>query len=429
MTADDFFAFPEDIKNQDYALATYFIQLDRREDIIKKAAAMAAGQTVGTWVPVPGITDEMRKKHMGRVTGILEAPPYELSAQIPEGRRTYFIQIAYPAANFGSQFPMLFTTLLGNDASTSAQAKLVELQLPDAFLDRFQGPKFGIQGLRELSGVRDRPLLLNMIKPCTGFTPREGAKIFYETALGGPDFIKDDELLANPDFCKAADRVRAYGAAAKAAYEKTGKETIYICNITDSSERILDTLEEVTEAGARMIMMCFCAVGYSTFQAVSQRTKLPVLGHYAGSGILSEGLMNGMSSHLSVGRFPRLAGADLVMMNTPYGGYPLTHGQYIKTVLNLSLPWHHLRPSMPICGGGVHPGMAARFIEELGNDIVLAAGGAIQGHPMGAAAGVRAMYQAIEAAMDKIPVQEAALKHPELKAALEKFGSAFPTSL
>ena len=421
MSRPSLFVLPEHVRDQDYALATYYIQLDPSVDVVKKAETMAVGQTVGTWVPVPGVTDEMREKHMGRVVNILDAPPCELSTQIGDGLRTYFIQIAYPTVNFGPQFPMMFTTLLGNDASTSAQVKLVDLQLPENFLSHFKGPKFGIQGLRELTGVWDRPLLLNMIKPCTGLTPEAGAKIFYETALGGVDFIKDDELLANPDFCPAAKRVKAYNEAAKAAYEKTGKETIYICNITDSSARLKDTLNAVLEAGAKAVMLCFSTVGYSTFRAISEQIPIPVMGHYAASGISNEGLNSGLSSHLSIGKFPRMAGADLVMMNTPYGGYPLTRQQYFKTAHQLSLPCCHLKPTMPICGGGVHPGMVQRFIDDFGTDIILAAGGAIQGHPQGPAAGVRAMSQAVAAALTHTPLTTAAAHHAELKTALSLF--------
>ena len=69
---------------------------------------------------------------------------------------------------------------------------------------------FLIEGLRKLTGVESDPLVLNMIKPCTGITPEAGARIFYDTALGGLDFIKDDELLGNPSFCPVAERVKAY---------------------------------------------------------------------------------------------------------------------------------------------------------------------------------------------------------------------------
>lgn len=415
------YSLPETIKNEPYVIATYYIRLPHDTGIMDKARSMAVGQTLGTWVPVPGVTDEMRQAHMGKVISVYEAPPVELSTQYEDEFSSYFLQIAYPVANFDSAIPMLLTTLLGNDASTSSQVKLIDIQFPEQFTAPFQGPKFGIEGLRELIGESKRPLFLNMIKPCTGFTPDVGARIFYETALGGPDFIKDDELLANPSFCPVKERVKAYNEASKAAYEKTGKETIYICNVTDSSERILHTVDDAIEAGAKAIMLNFATVGLDTMEYISKNVTVPVMGHYAGSGMYCEGLVNGLSSHLLIGKLSRICGADLVMINTPYGGYPLTHTEYLKTVQMLTLPFYSLKASMPICGGGVHPGMVPHFIKELGTDIILAAGGAVQGHKGGAAAGAAAMRQAIDAAVNNIDLQTYATSHQELDIALKQF--------
>lgn len=422
MNKNVLYALPEDIRTKNYVLATYYIVLDKDVDVIKKAETMAIGQTIGTWVPVPGITDKMREKHMGKVVNIFDAPPYELYNQIEEDKRTYFIQIAYPTINFGSQFPMLLTTLLGNDASTSAQVKLVDLQLPKEFVAPFKGPKYGIEGLRKLAKVEDRPLVLNMIKPCTGLSPQKGAKIFYETALGGLDFIKDDELLGNPSFSPVEERVKAYNDAAKEAAKITGKEVIYICNVTDSADRIWETVDKALKAGAKALMLSFSVVGYSMFRAISEKVDVPVMGHYATSGAMNEGVNSGLSSHLSVGKFPRLAGADLVMMNTPYGGYPLTRQQYFKTYQQLVLPYYDIKPTMPICGGGVHPGMVPQFTKDFGLDIMLAAGGAVQGHPLGAAAGAKAMVLAAEAMSEGISLEEKAEQHEELRVALDRFG-------
>ena len=104
-----------------------------------------------------------------------------------------------------------------------------------------------------------------------------------------------------------------------------------------------------------------------------------------------------MSAPLAVGLLPRLAGGDLAMTITPYGGYPLRRLQYLKTIQQLTLPRPHVAPTFPVIGGGVHPGTVETYMGELGPDIVLGAGGAIQGHPDGAAAGADAMRQAIDA--------------------------------
>jgi len=112
----------------------------------------------------------------------------------------------------------------------------------------------------------------------------------------------------------------------------------------------------------------------------------------------------------------------MVMINTPFGGYPLQYEKYIRTVHHLTLPFYDKKPTMPIIGGGVHPGMTEQFMCDLGRDIILGSGGAIYGHPMGAAAGAAAMRQSIDAVMQGIPLDEYARKKPELAKSLELWG-------
>ncbi|SDS01701.1 2,3-diketo-5-methylthiopentyl-1-phosphate enolase [Paenibacillaceae bacterium GAS479] len=410
----------EEAKDGDYVIATYYMALRSGDDIVKKAAALAVGQTLGTWLPVPGIDEAMRQRHMGRVVNIYDVPPKELtSPQDADEQQAYLVQLAFPSINFGAQFPMMLTTLLGNDASTSSQAKLVDLQLPKGLALEFGGPRFGIEGIRDMTGVHGRPLIMNMIKPCTGLTPEAGAAIFRETALGGVDIIKDDELLGNPPFSPIEKRVKAYIQAAESAYGVTGQRTRYIVNITDSPERIADNARRAEEAGADAVMVNFAAAGYGAVRQAADAVNIPVLGHYAAAGMFYEGAASGMSSPLAVGRLPRLAGADMVVINTPYGNYPLRSDKYFRTAHQLTLPFYGLKPAMPAVGGGLHPGMVERYIADLGTDIVLATGGAIQGHPGGAAAGGRAMRQAVDAAMNGISAGEHAKTHPELQTALD----------
>ncbi|MCD8083896.1 MAG: RuBisCO large subunit C-terminal-like domain-containing protein [Clostridiales bacterium] len=416
------YTLSETIHKENYVIATYHIVLPKEVDIMKKASTLAIGQTIGTWIPIPGITDEIREKNMGKVVNVFDIPSMELSTQLGEEDRSYLIQIAYPALNFGDDLPLLITSLLGNDASTSAQVKLLDIEFPEEYIHQFAGPRYGISGIQELTGVKDRPLLLNMIKPCTGLKPAEAARIFYQTALGGVDFIKDDELLGNPVYSRPEDRVREFKKAAKTAYEETGIQTRYFVNVTCGIENLLENVKLVEEAGADGIMLNYATVGYSALKMVAQNTNLPILGHSAGSGMVYEGMLSGMASPLAVGKLARIAGADIVMINTPYGGYPLLHQKYMQTVAQLTLPFHRLKPSMPSIGGGVHPGMVEKYIKEVGRDIVLAAGGAVQGHPGGAAAGVRALRQAVDIVMTGQDFESAAKDFEELQTALKLWG-------
>ncbi|CAB4926508.1 MAG: transcriptional regulator [Actinobacteria bacterium] len=417
----DLFALPETLGDE-HLIATYVLELPADVDPLARATRFAVGQTTGTWLPVPGITDELRARHEARVVGISSLPPADTRGPADPDRIGYVLRIAVPTVNFGASLPMLLTTLLGNDSSTSVEAKLVDIELPVAFTTRFRGPRFGVDGLRRLTGVTDRPLLLNMLKPCAGMPPAVARDVFLATALGGIDLIKDDELTADPDYSPVAERVRLFTAAAREAAQETGIETVYIPNVTDRPDRMIDTARRAVDAGARAVMATYATVGYGSLEALADAVDVPVLGHFAGAAPYFEGAATGMSAPLAMGLLPRLAGADLALVSTPYGGATIRALPYMRTVHQMLLPRPGIAPTMPVIGGGVHPGTVARYVAELGTDIVLGAGGAIQGHPGGAAAGVRAMRQAIDAATRGVAVDEAADEHDELRTAITAWG-------
>jgi 2,3-diketo-5-methylthiopentyl-1-phosphate enolase len=423
---DRAFAYAEDLQDKGFVIATYFVELPASTNLITKAASFAVGQSLGTWTEVPGITREMLEHHLARIVAVYDLPPVELSTQVPEGKRPAIVQIAFPEANFGPQFPMLFTTLLGNDVSTATQLKLIDLQLSPSFAAAFTGPKFGIAGLRQHLGLPQRPTLLNMIKPCTGFGPQEGASLFAESARGGVDIVKDDELLGNPSFNPLRERVAAYRRAADLVYAETGHQALYCANITDRPERMLENAHRAQELGAGMVMVNAVSTGLGLVQALAEDAQfnLPILTHYAGAGALTESPYSGISSPLLLGKLCRLAGADASMFSSVYTNYPLLQERYLRTAQLQRMPLYQLKPTLPVVGGGIHPATAVRIIEDLGADVMLGVGGAIQGHPDGTVAGGRAMRQAIDAAMEKVSLAEKAKAHPELRRALEAWAPA-----
>jgi len=418
------YAAPEELLGTGrYVLATYCLQGPSGADIGRLAEKFAVGQTVGTWVELPTITDQMRELYQGKIAGIQEVPPRDIAADGQE-QSFFLIRIAFPHINFGRSFAALLTTLLGNDASTSVQAKLVDLHFPEEYAQQFPGPKFGIKGLREKLQVPKRPLLLNMIKPCLGFTPETGAEVFYATALGGVDIIKDDELLTNPSYLPVEERIKAYTQARDRAYGETGKRTAYFVNITDRLPDMLEHAKRAADMGADGLMVNFVFSGLDALAALAAdpQIQLPILAHYAGSGPWIESTSTGMDSLVYLGKLARLAGADIVLYNTPYGGYPYLRSKYMQMARLLSQPYYSIRPAMPAVGGGVTPGMVPTLVKELGMDLVLAAGGSIQGHPLGTTSGAKAMLQAIEAVAQGLDLQTAAQESPELRIALEKWG-------
>ena len=417
------FSTPEGVDRESYIIATYLVEHDSTVDILRTAAALAVEQTTGTWTPVPGETPERRKKHVGRVVAVHEIPAYEFEVPRNVETRQFIIEIAFPWINFGSQIPMLLSTVFGN-ISMTGKIKLLDLYLPEGFVKGFQGPRFGIQGMRQSLNVPHRPLVLNMIKPCTGYTPEQGEEMFFQAALGGIDIIKDDELIADPPFCPMIDRVKLYMKKEQEVYARTGERTLYTVNVTDRPDRIKENAKRAVDEGVNGLMVNYLTAGISTLQTLADDPDIgvPILAHLDFAGVFYESPFSGLSSHLVLGKLARLAGADMVVYPSYYGKFPFLKERYIRIAHHLTEPFYHIKPTFPIPGGGVHPGMVPFLLEELGNDSIIAAGGAVHGHPGGAMAGAKALRQAVEAAMCGMTLKEAAKKYRELKSALDLWG-------
>ena len=397
-----------------FVVATYQYRAPAGTDIERLARSLAELQSSGAWVDLAGETDLIRQRHAGRALKTWEIPGDEAGL--------WGIEIAYPTHNMADQIPLLLATVYGECASWR-DLKLTDLHLPEAFVSAFKGPAIGLDGIRQLCDAPDRPLLVTILKPAIGLTPTESAAVFYEAAIGGSDAVKDDEKVVSQPWSDFRDRVREHARAATAAYEQTGHRTLYFVNITDRPDRLLAHAHAAVEAGASALLVNAWPVGVSALSMLADDPTIgvPIMSHLAFTGALSGSPWSGMSSHLTMGTLPRLAGADVAVYPSHLGSLPFTRDEALRTSAALTNPWFGMRRSLPVAGGGLHAGMVPRMVADLGIDWAMAAGGGVHGHPMGTAAGARSIRQAFDAAARGEPLAEARKEHPELSAALEKW--------
>ncbi|MHA1684208.1 MAG: RuBisCO large subunit C-terminal-like domain-containing protein [Promethearchaeota archaeon] len=404
-------AMEDGIDLEKYIIGTYYVRLGSREDGESMGMFAAIEQSTGTWIRVPAETEEVRKNHVAKVCGVYEVPQYESwlpdKKDVPE--RDYIFRIAFPVINMNQvrDVPMLLSTIVGN-ISMAGKLKLIDVQFPKDYLKDFKGPKFGIEGLRKYLGVNDRPLLNNMIKPCTGHTAAVGADLAYRAAVGGVDCVKDDELIADPSFNTLEDRVTAYMDALDRADEEKGEKTLYACNVTAKVDRIFDLADKVIGAGGNCIMVNYLTVGLSVMQKLAEdpSIKVPIMAHMDFAGVWYCDPFSGVSSYLTLGKFPRICGADIVVTPAPYGKAPYNPGNFKLTMKNQVYPLQHILPTMPMISGGISPHMVESAIRDAGKDIMIGSGGGIHAHPEGPIAGGKAFRQAIDAAMAGIPAKK-----------------------
>lgn len=402
----------------DYVIATYRVYGVEIQSALSKIGGFAIGQTVGTWVKVPGITDEMIRKYQARVVGM------EFLTSVP--KNMYSMKIAFPTVNFAESFAAMLTGILGNDVSTSLEVRLVGLEfVNDAIRDMGYHKKSisPINKLRNITCVKGRPILLNMIKPCLGFDEEIGAGFFREVALGGMDLIKDDELLSNPSYSEVERRVKAYNKAAQEAATITGKETIYIPNITDRPSKMRDHAKAAIQAGAKACLVNYIFTGLDAFSEICQEfdDELFVMGHYAGIGVFN-GEMSGVSNPVYLGTLPRLAGADALMTMYVQENKGLEYVDFLQNVQQQMCYMPDVDKVVTTVGGGITPLDIPRLIDDLGMDVIIGIGGAIQGHKMGATSGAEAAMKAVNAAANNMDLYEAAKTCESLQVALDTWG-------
>src|SRR5437867_4453562 len=194
--------------------ATYLVETPL--DLHRAADVLAGEQSSGTFVPVPGETNALRQRHAARVERITELESVDqpsLPGFRPAARRFHraHVAISWPLDNVGYNLPTLVSTLQGNlyELSQFSGLKLLDIDLPDSFKHHFPGPRFGIAGTRRLTSVHDRPIIGTIVKPSVGLAPPETASLVSQLAQAGIDFIKDDELMANPPHSPFDQRVDA----------------------------------------------------------------------------------------------------------------------------------------------------------------------------------------------------------------------------
>jgi 2,3-diketo-5-methylthiopentyl-1-phosphate enolase len=301
--------------------------------------------------------------------------------------------------------------------------KLLDVQFPKTFVEKFPGPRFGIRGIRKLLGVAERPLLNNMVKPSTGITPQQGAELLYQAAVGGTDIVKDDEVLGNTALSPVLKRVELYMKKLKQAENETGEKKLYAVNVTDEPENCIKLALAAVNNGANAILVNFLPAGLGLITSLCRNAeiKVPILAHLDFGGALYASPWHGISSALLYGKLARLAGVDLLCIPTPYGKFSLNHTKYIQIVHNLRSPFHDVPKVWPIAGGAIKQGHIPKLFDDLGRDFIIGAGGAIHAHPMGAAAGARAFRQGIDL-MIKYGKWEGQELGRELKVAIEAWG-------
>ena len=402
----------------EFVHVTYLAHGKQGTDWGKKAQGIAVGLTVGSWTDLPAARKEAMQKHLGHVVEVKEIGTDE------QGLSQALLTIAYPTVNFTPDIPALLTTVFGK-LSMDGMIRLVDIRLPAEYQSKFPGPKYGIAGLREQTGIYDRPLLMSIFKSVIGYDIDTLAEQFYQQALGGVDLVKDDEIFFDETYAPFEKRIAACREAAERARQETGKFTLYAANLTGSVTEIFEKARRAVDAGASALLLNVLTYGYDVLHrlAADPRITVPIMAHPAMAGAFYPSAQYGISANVVLGKLMRVAGADIVLYPSAYGSVALERGETLKIAAALTDARDVLKQAFPVPSAGIHPGLVPFLYKDLGDDQIINAGGGVHGHPQGAAAGGRAFNAAIVAAIHGRKLSDAANESAELKTALDLWGN------
>jgi ribulose-bisphosphate carboxylase large chain len=386
-------------------ICEFLVQTDGTMDPEEAAGGVAAESSVGTWT-------ELRT--MKKYVEELHATVFEI-----EGDR---IKVAYPSVLFEEgNIPNIMSSVAGNVFGLKGLAKLRldDIHYPEEIVKSFKGPKFGIEGVRDILGVPKRPFVGTIIKPKLGLSSEDHAEVAYQAWAGGCDVVKDDENLSSQSFNRFEKRMEETFKARERAESETGEKKVYLANVSAETREMVRRAKMVKEMGGEYVMIDILTCGNSGFQTLREDDlNIAIHAHRAGHAAFTSDPKHGISMKV-IARNTRLIGADQLHVGTAVGKMKEGKEEVLANADALTCDMYGIKPAMPVASGGLHPGMIPALVDIFGNDVVIQAGGGVHGHPDGSYAGATAMRQALDALEEDVSLQEYAEKHEELRKALE----------
>ena len=410
-------------------IATYLIESYLP---LEQAAQVLAGeQSTGTFVAVARETAELKERFAASVADVRPLPPADgeplpgtsggsTGATLNRGE----VRICFPLENFGPSLPNLLAAVGGNlfELRQLAAIRLLDLDLPPEFAERYPGPRFGVRGTRELMGVPDGVMIGTIVKPSVGLPLDELRTVVRELAEARIDFIKDDELMANPPYSPLAERVRVVTEELNRVADATGHRPMYAFNITDDIDRLAANHDLVARAGGTCVMVCVHLVGLAGVAYLRARCDLPIHGHRAMTGLFTRAPRLGID-FVAFQKLARLAGVDHLHTNGLASKFYETDDEVLRSINAVREPLLGGYETLPVLSSGQWAGVAPLTYARTGTaDLLVLAGGGIHGHPDGVLAGVRSMREAWAATVAGEDLAARARAVPELRHAIDAFG-------
>lgn len=382
-----------------YFWAQYYIESN--SDLLDAAKELAIGQSIGNpnarskWE-----TKEMIDNHCAKIyngyhypQGLKKEGHRELHQFIHKksGERHGFVWIGFPYANINWEtdgVSQLLCFLMGGqlDITNIKKCHLEQLHI-DSSETTFRGPKFGLTGLRNLAQSFNKPLFGGIVKPKTGLKSAQLLDLVKELLDGGVDFIKEDEILGDPDICPFHERV----GLITDFIDKHSYNAVYTFCVNGDPVSVINKTKLVQSYELEKVGVH--ANIWSGLGVYKDIREIGVFQHFQKSGdkIFTNSTHDFHISWNVICKIAGLAGVDTIHAGM-LGGYSNDDEAEMMTVIRT------LRNAnvVPVLSCGMTAEIVPQIAAKIGNDWMANCGGSIHSDPKGTQAGAMRIRNAID---------------------------------
>jgi ribulose-bisphosphate carboxylase large chain len=270
--------------------------------------------------------------------------------------------------------------------------RLQDVHFPEWWIKSFRGTAYGSQIIAKFFDSPARPLVASFITPEVGLDVDAFANKAMAAFMGGCDMVRDAAQMTNLANNNFERRVKALVNIAKVAEDKTGMPKIYLPNVSGPGDLVLTRTKFAAANGVKGVVVDFQTCGFGILQMVrNEFPELIIYGDRTAHAAMARNKRQGISM-TAIGKFARLAGADLIEIGSIKGDMVETEAHVVQLHVNLlsnlfvtrdpdrfNQDWHGLKNSLPVISGGLTAEDIRELRNRFGNEIVLQFGRSMTG--------------------------------------------------
>lgn len=393
--------------------------------------SIAKEQSLSHWKGNSTIDKNLIKKYAAKgiagsvqIIDCVNRPSFPTYVQTPSKNYNQFTaKIAFPLINFGGMLAPMYNTIIGeiHNIGVITAIKVLDIKFPQSYLSKFPGPKFGIDGIRDILKDYESPIFIGPVKPCVGLTPKQFAETAYSVLKGGFHIVKDDELLVETKYSPFRQRIQETMRIVKKVEDETNRKKMYFAHIGGDLTNIQKYYDIAEEEGVDGVMISPAINGLDSIKWING--NIPIIAHNTLLYASSRHPIFGVQFHVWE-KLQRICGADIILNPAPFGSFHIMDiDEHLLNVKACLGKLGYFKSVFPAFSGSQSPkSLVAHFNLIKTTNFIIVSGAAAYGHPQGGQAGAKSFIQAWKAIKQGITLEKYAESHPELKISLDNFG-------